>query len=70
MITSMSYLDNTGRHAWCRRKGMYFQADIYARGADLFVKVGSQYAKISKSNSVGYWTTSHPDVQVLEMEKY
>jgi len=54
-------LDNA--YVWIRTKGVYKQADLYARGRQLFAKVGSGYVRLSAHSA-----TSSPNTVWLELD--
>lgn len=48
-------------------KGVYRQGSVYRRGAFHYIKHGAGFVRIV-SKWDGYWTTTNPDVKVLEVE--
>lgn len=57
--------------AFIRKKGgFYQQVALYTRGKHAFVPVGSSFVQVRYQQHDGTFTTSNPDITVLEYESH
>jgi len=57
-----------GARALARSRGVYREVNVYRRGEQLYVAHGKGFVRVITPKWFDKWRTSHPKIEVLEME--
>lgn len=57
-----------GARALACSRGVYREVNVYRRGEQLYVAHGKGFVRVITPKWFDKWRTSHPKIEVLEME--